>query len=426
VIYVYTENITNRLQYIVETLGHISGIHFNLVKNIDKFNDFNGAKINYTSKIIDNCLHINPVSLLFEKEILKQDIKVEKVDFPIFFKTNGDYPFDIFAASFYIISRYEEYLPHKKDEHGRYLASNSIAYQHDFLKIPIINIWINDLLKRFPKLSIPKKEFKFIPTFDVDVAYYAFYTKGIIRGSLSLAKNVLSLNAKELKLQLNILKKKVDDPYDTYEKIFEFNKKYNLNPIFFTHMGTYGKFDKNISCKSKRFKELIQNISMHANIGIHPSYLSNKNIALLKKELNRLQELTNKTITKSRQHYLILSMPSTYRNLIKLGISEDYSMGYSDEVGFRAGTCSPFQFYNLENEKKTSLIVYPFAYMDGTINEYHKYNFKEAEEIIIKLINEVKKVNGTFISIWHNSSFNETNQWKGWDDFYDKTLNYVN
>jgi hypothetical protein len=86
--------------------------------------------------------------LHFEDSIKEQNISCfEHNGFKEFFKTTGDYPFDIFAASFYLLVRYEEYLSHKKDMYGRYAHENSLAFKEGFLNFPLINIWIEDFKK---------------------------------------------------------------------------------------------------------------------------------------------------------------------------------------------------------------------------------------------------------------------------------------
>ncbi len=429
-IYVYSEHITNRLQYIVEYFSSIIGIHFTLIHNIEKFEEYSGPKINYSTNTFKTSLQIEPTSLLFEKTINEQNILVEQKEYPIFFQTKGDMPFDIFAASFYLISRYEEYLPHKKDVHNRFPASNSLAFKYNFLHIPIVDIWVMELKqllnKKYHDLNFNEKKYQYIPTIDVDVPYYAFYTKGIIRGFLNIFKSISIFDFKELKLQWNILTGKIQDPFDTYDKLFEIHNKYNVKSIFFIQAGKYGKYDKNIPVKSRRFEILVDKIKQHSEIGIHPSYQSNSKDVMIIDEINILYKLTKTQITKSRQHYLMLKLPDTYRNLINAGIQEDFSMGYAEEIGFRAGTCTPFYYYDLEKEEKTNLKIIPFAIMDGTLNEYKKYTINEAKEVIIKTIDEVKKVKGTFISIWHNSSFNKNNYWKDWQELYISMIKYNN
>ena len=426
-VYIFSNTITNRLEFIVEFICNTGGINYKLINNIEEFNIYTGPKINYSDKNSKEGIQIHPIKLLFEDSITEQEINLEAKDYPYFFQTLGDLNFDMFAASFYLISRYEEYLPHQRDEHDRYLALNSLAYKNNFLHIPVIDIWIeqfkNLLVNKYPGYQFSKKEYKFLSTIDVDVAYYAFYTKGLLRGILSILKNVFTLNLKELKIQWNILLKKIDDPYDAYHQIFEIHKKYKVNAIFFIHAGKYGKYDKNIPLKSKRFKSLLNNLVLQGKIGVHPSYKSNFKPNYIKQEINNLSKIINKEILKSRQHFLMLKFPFTYRNLINAGIKEDYTMGYAEEPGFRAGTCSPFYFFDLKTNKKTNLKVFPFAVMDGTLNGYKSLNHSEAQIVVKDLIKSVKQVNGNFITIWHNSSFNKYNIWRGWEDFYNNLVN---
>ena len=135
-----------------------------------------------------------------------------------------------------------------------------------------------------------------------------------------------------------------------------------------------------------------------------------------------MENIVNFPITRSRQHYLRLELPETYQNLVDLEITEDYTMGYAQHYGFRAGTCTPFYFYDLDFEIQTPLKVFPFAVMDGTLKEYLKLSTKRSFDVIYKLANEVKKVDGTFITLFHNESVSGSGHWKGWDQKFVEML----
>jgi hypothetical protein len=117
-----------------------------------------------------------------------------------------------------------------------------------------------------------------------------------------------------------------------------------------------------------------------------------------------------------------LSLPETYRRLIDLGIQEDYTMGYAREAGFRAGTSFPFHFYDLDMEQSTHLKLFPFAVMEGTLKGYKNIPTSEAMNHIRPLVDEVKAVNGLFISLWHNESVAETREWAGWRAVYEEMI----
>ena len=165
----------------------------------------------------------------------------------------------------------------------------------------------------------------------------------------------------------------------------------------------------------------MRSFSKTNEIGIHPSYASYDDFLQLKKEKENLEDVIGKKINKSRQHYLRLSFPDTYDNLIRIGITEDYSMGYASAVGFRAGTCTPFTFYNVKKEHVTTFKIVPFQVMDRTLKNYIGLNKEESIKEMQELIGRVKKVKGVFVSLWHNNSLSDYREWKGWRTLMEKT-----
>ena len=63
--------------------------------------------------------------------------------------------------------------------------------------------------------------------------------------------------------------------------------------------------------------------------------------------------------------------------------------------------------------------------MEGSFIDYLHTSPNEAVEYIFKLIEEVKNVDGTFISIWHNHTLSETNMYKGWRYVHDKMIERI-
>ena len=163
----------------------------------------------------------------------------------------------------------------------------------------------------------------------------------------------------------------------------------------------------------------------YAQIGIHPSYGSNKSTLQLKKEVERLSKVLHRDITQSRQHFLKLTLPETYRNLIDLDITDDYTMGFASQVGFRASICTAFNFYDLDTEMETKLKIHPFAIMEGTLKYSMKVSPEEAMNKIKPLIDEVKKVDGVFMSLWHNDTLNDRKIWIGWRSVFEKMVQYA-
>jgi Txe/YoeB family toxin of Txe-Axe toxin-antitoxin module len=302
----------------------------------------------------------------------------------------------------------------------RFQAENSLAYKHKFLQKPVVNIWVKLLLEKimqkYPDLKVDVPVYKYISTIDIDNAFY-YIEKGFVRSLAGLFQSVFCFD-KRLKERISVLLGKQKDPYDTYAYQLDLQKKYELEVVYFCLLGEYGLNDKNISFTKRRFQLLIKHLSDYASIGMHPSYGSNSNDERLSKEINRLEGITKREVFKSRQHFLKLTLPGTYNSLIDQGITEDYTMGFASALGFRASICTPFSFYDLDTELTLPIKIFPFSVMDSTLLYYLKLSPQQSLKQIIELIQEVKNVGGTFISLWHNDTFSNYKQWKGWQNLY--------
>ena len=427
--------ITNRLYYIFELmLKDELGIDFKFTTDKDSYLSHEGAKLHYGKYPMpeESGLYQQAANILFEHDIADQDVKIcnykeSKAIYPVF-NEKSLFPFDIFAASFYIISRYEEYLPHVSDNYNRFQPQDSILYKMEMMERPAINLWSidlgNELVARYPEITLKKKTFRFVPTYDVDAAW-AYRNKGFFRTTLSLCRDILRFDKNEIKYRWDVLRKKKMDPFDTFEYQIKLQKELKLSPLYFILCGDYNTNDKNISIKNKEFQQLIKHLGDYALVGIHPSFSSYLNKNMIKEEITRLSDVLKREVTISRQHFLRLSLPSSYQILIELDITDDYTMGYASQAGFRAGYADTFKFFDLENDMKTKLNIHPFALMDGTMRDYLNLDVQESYEKAKKLVDEVKNVNGTFILLWHNETLSGEKRWEGWITLYRKILDYI-
>lgn len=430
---VYTHKITPRLTYIFKHIfTRILNVQVSFTLKIEEFIAHDGLKMSYGRQQLGNEIFVRSTDLLFDQGIDYWDPQVTHwKDVPVFFQVAAPsmLPFDIFSASFYLLSRYEEYLPHVKDEFERFPASESFAYQQKFIEKPVIDIWaykLKDLFQeKFPDYNFEKREFKLISTIDIDLAYCYKY-KGFIRNIGGVLKDAAQLQFPKILERLLIVFNLRKDPYDIYEDLIELHKKHNTELIFFFLLSNYTSFDKNISVNNVKFKQLIKSLADYVSIGLHPSYFSMKDEQKIKEEKKRLDNILNYPAQKSRHHFLRIELPETYQYLLDLEINEDYTMGYAKYFGFRAGTCTPFYFYDLDFEIQTPLKIFPFAVMDGTLKDYLNYTTKKSFDTIYKLMDEVKKVDGTMIAIFHNESLSGTGRWKGWNHKFEEFLAKAN
>ena len=434
---IYTHKITPRLTYIFRHFFvRILDIEVSFTTKIEEFIGHEGPKFSYTKQPLGNELFVKCNDLLFNQGIDYLEVNVVSWDdVPCFFQTNfsAEVPCDIFAVSFYLISRYEEYLPHVKDQYERFPASESLAFQHKFLDKPLIDILaykFRDILLGYfedfkTELNNHNRKFNYISTIDIDNAYQ-YDHKGFTRSVGGIIKDLSRFDIRSVWMRFLVIFGIRRDPFDMYKRLLYMKKKYKVRTIFFFLLGEYSTYDKNISPGNTNYKLLIKNIADYAEVGIHPSYFSMKNDLKIKKEKEILEGIVNFPINKSRQHYLRIELPETYQNLVDLEITEEYSMGYASHFGFRASTCTPFYFYDLDFEIQTPLKVFPFAAMDATLNDYLNFTPKRAFNTIIKLAREVRKVDGTLITIFHNESVSGSGRWRGWGKVYESLLIELN
>ncbi|QES87273.1 DUF7033 domain-containing protein [Rhizosphaericola mali] len=400
----YTEKITTRLQYIVAFL---------LGKDVHITDQLTEAHIFYSNNKPDHLdvVWIQPQGLLEAEDIAPQEIQITKDTTPIFFQNESDLGFDIFAATFYLLSRYEEYLPFQKDEYGRYAVENSLAFQNNFLELPLIDIWRKALQDKihsiFPQIIFPKIEAKYIPTFDIDVAY-SYQGKSFFRNIGGGLKDLLNKNLNQVKSRISVLFRREQDPFDTYILIEGELKKLNSTAIFFFPIARKIQgYDKNILPKKAILQNLIRKINATYPVGMHPSWHSgdDKNEFIWEKQY--LESIIEQPISKSRQHYIRMLLPEKYQQLIELHIQEDFSMGYGSRNGFRASTAYPFYWFDLTKNEITPLKIFPFCFMDA--NSFYEQHFS-ASEMLEEFRNYwslIQKFGGNLISIMHNNFLSE-------------------
>ena len=425
--------ITPRLLYIVNYLASVLQVGIGVkpapaweIKN----STGTGGKItiNYARTLVEGVFNIYPSGLLGETGISKPEPGVFKHQEQIMLfpaPAGFDLPFDLLSAAFFLLSRYEEYLPFEPDEHDRFEADQSLAFHHNFLDEPVVDQWVEmlkaALTKKFPGLRFPEREFRFESTIDID-SPWAYLHKGWLRMTAGLIKHILLFHFSEVRLRLAVLWGKQRDPFDTYDYIRKREQVHAFHSIFFLLTGNKSQYDTNYALKTRPFRELVHYLKSVDNLGIHPSYRSNQDAELLISEFEEFFRIVGKYPEISRQHFLILKFPDTYRHLTVMGIKKDYSMGYVSYTGFRAGTSQSFKFYDLKAEHETGLLLHPFQVMDVTLQQYLGLNPEEALNTIDRLVKKVKKVNGTFTSLWHNESLSDTGIWKGWRIVFEKMI----
>jgi hypothetical protein len=433
-ILIYCDQITSRIEYVFHLiLNIICGFEYKLTTDKEEYKSFDGIHINYSKeKIIGKEIHFLPSGLLQEIGIEKKQVEIVKEDsshIMYVYSSKTDHQiFDPFTAAFFLVSRYEEYLPYKPDKFNRFEAEASVLYKYNILDQPLINEWAyalrENIIQGFPEVKITRNTFKAEISIDIDQAF-AFKCRGLKLNTISFLNNIFHGRKDLLQHQIQSILYNKPDPFDTYEFLKKAQDISDLPFIYFINVGKYSRYDKNLSPDNPKFKSLLKNINTHAEIGLHPSYFANEQTNKFGEEKTALEILVEKKITKSRQHYLKLQFPHTYRNLLNAGITNDYSMGYASRPGFRAGTCTPFNWFDLESNSVTDLKVYPISFMDGSLGEDLQMSPAEANNYIKNITKTIKQFDGYYLSVWHNHTINDKFYWRGWKDVFEQSLQLI-
>lgn len=424
---VYTHSISPRLKYVFKHIcTRILGVEVAFTTKVEDFIAHDDLKMSYTKQQLGNEFFIKSHDVLFEQGITDIEINVHDWENTKCFFYNGDksaMPFDIFAAAFYILSRYEEYLPQVRDDYGRFMATESIAYKHGFLHQPVVDIWAYkfkaQLQKQFPDFEFPKKTYGIKPIIDVPCAYN-FRLKGVMRTIGGIMKDVFSFKLKTLYNRFVVLLGFKHDPFDTYKYILNKQKQTKFKFLFFFLVGGYSTYDKGTNANNKEFKSLIKHVADYCHVGLKASYFAIENSVVLKKEKQQMESIINASLVASRQSYSKLNFPESYRNLVELEIKEDYTMGYVNQVGFRAGSCTPFLFYDLDYETQTPLKINSYHIMDYALLK--QKSLLDKKKVLNEIITEIKQVNGEFISVFHNYTFSGIPRWNGFKELFNNIL----
>jgi hypothetical protein len=430
-IIIYSKNITPRLQYAAQVIfSNVLKvvIPVNFTDNMGYFLSVSGVKINYSEEAIDKSLHIYPSGFLFQNKIKAEfpgitDGQYSKAIFPT--EGSADFNYDPFAAVFYMVSRYEEYLPHATDQHDRFNPEKVFSYQHNFYLKPMVHYWAEELKdklqSKFPASEFPEKNFRALATIDVDNGY-AYMGKGTVRTAGAYAKDLLRFKFKSFMERTHVLTGHKKDPFNYYKYQKKICNRYGVPLRYFILCSEKTDHDHSLDNLSMAFKKLVKKVRFSGKVGIHPSYYSNEDPNKLKTEIRLLSKLLRKRVRNSRQHFIRLKFPETYRMLMSYGIKTDYSMGYPDRPGFRACIAEPFPFYDLEAEEITEFMIIPFQTMDSHFYDYKKVNAKTATGDILTMMEEVRKVSGMFVFVWHDRSFAPWPEFEGWRKAFENVV----
>lgn len=420
-----------RARYIIHhLLGTMAGWDAKEVPDRKEFRQCTGAKLIYGKEGEPDAFHVQANGLLEQSGIAPFDVQVSTLDgLPLLFPTDvGDLAFDVFAAAFFALSRYEEYAPLARDAHGRPLSTSLHAGQHGYLQRPVVDAWLGLMAEawraRGPSLPPMRREYRHVATLDADNGAM-FLGRPWWRSAGAAARDLLHGRLARVRDRAAVLAGAQADPYAVHEAFIALAKGHGARAVLNFMVAPRGKHDHAIPADHAIMRRVIGHAAAHAEVGLHPGYSAADRPGQIEREKQRLEAVAGLPISRSRQHFLRFRLPDTLIELERAGIQEEHSMGLADRTGFRAGTCTPFPFYDLHAECCTGLMLYPFMVMDSVLCYKMGLSPAAAEQEAKRMVDIVRRVKGTFVSVWHERFLSGYGEESGWEDLAPAIIQYA-
>ena len=431
IIIYFPEDNTKRLNYICQHIfENILGTTFKIVTKRETFLQYSDPCINYSDEALNYGLQIIPQGLLSETGVHNfSDLGESKWEsyFCFFKQKEGDIPFDLFSAGFYLLTSYEEYFSRQTDEHGRFDVNVSLLHRNDSLEIPLIDRWAyslkEELEKKYPDFKCKLRTYRFISTFDVDYPFLFLY-KGVVKTLGAAFRDMINLNFKSLRELVGVIFNSTPDPYmQAIKEIDDFHKKEGRSYYLFVLLGRIGKNGKSTVKPTLSYNSFLKNLEA-VTIGSHPSYDTFLHPDLLIMEKKELETLLGKEVIVERRHFLRMTCPQSFREAVYTGFKEDFTLGFAKAPGFRSGTAIPYYFYDVEKDTLSDLLIHPTIVMDSTLITHLDYSPGFALLKLKQLAEECKKSGGDFLCLWHNSNLAGVEK-KLWKDVFIASFHYA-
>lgn len=410
---IFTEKQTPRITYTFKQVcSNILGLEIGFTSKIEEFIAHDGMKISYGKQKMGSEFFIRQADLLLEQGISDVEIVLDVwEETPCFFRVadNSDLPFDIFSASFYMLSRYEEFQPYVKDERGRYPAEESVGFKQGFLLLPVVDIWAykfkNILKERFSKAVFSQKPVRNCTLIAVSEAYL-YRKKGVVRAIGGGLRDLVDLRVRSVleRFQVLVLRKK--DPYDVYDDLVEFHKKNKVDFTFMFQLSNYSRENKNIGYHKKKYQSLIKSMADYFSVGLLLGDEALTSLKVLRQEKKRFESIVHVPLEQVLNDRFALNIPDAYTHFDKFEIQKDYSMGYANHIGFRAGTSVPFLYYDLSLERISPLLLQPYVCNSLA---FKSMQFSKVRETLGEIKRELNKVSGNLSMVFEISHFSTPN-----------------
>jgi len=325
---------------------------------------------------------------------------------PLFVMTSGDTwecPIDLLASMLLTLSRFEELQSEQRDLHGRFLAAQSVALEYNFLHRPIVDEYglalqqvIQSLL---PGWQPPERKLRVKLSHDIDEIGFPRSFSNSLGHTLKRRQPFATLRdlvGPAFGIRPTLL--------EAVFRITELSKIHGMASALYWKNSPKSAWDSGYDLSIKPVPEVVSRLKNEGmELGVHPSYYTFNDPRRLGDEVKHICEVIDECRVGGRQHFLRWH-PSTWHDWEKCGLAYDSTVGFSDHIGFRAGTCVPYRPWSLELNREIDLLEIPLLAMDVTLAYYMRLAPEESVALLLQCAERCKIVGGVFTLLWHNRS----------------------
>ena len=325
---------------------------------------------------------------------------------PLFVRTTEDTwecPIDLLASMLLTLNRFEELHSDERDMHGRFLAAQSVALKHNFLHRPIVDEYglalQQVILSLLSGWQPPDRKLRVKLSHDIDETGFPRRISNCLGHILKRRRPFATLRdllGPTFGLRPSLL--------EAVLRITELSEYYGMTSALYWKNSPKSEWDSGYDLTTEPIREVVFRLkSKGVELGVHPSYYSFNDPRRLSDEVEHICKAIGETTVGGRQHFLRWH-PRTWLDWEKCGLAYDSTVGFSDHIGFRAGTCVPYRPWSLELNRQINLLEIPLLAMDVTLAYYMRLTPEESVARLLQCAERCKLVGGVFTLLWHNRS----------------------
>jgi len=330
---------------------------------------------------------------------------------------------DLLGSLFFMLARYEEHVLQDRDEHGRFPSAAGMLTRSGWHQWPLADIYLHVFAATL-NLAWPALRLAPDPSGGLAVGHDVDHPSSSMRwhGSERLrvvAGDVLRRRDPDLALRRAGAflpwspPLTAGDPFSSFDTLMRASERVGLaSTFYFLTADTAAPFGSSYRVSDHWARRLLEEIAGRGHwIGLHGSYGSHVDPRKLAGEWSLLEAacagIESQLRRTVRQHYLRWAPGATWAAQAAAGLAEDETLGFSDTIGYRAGTARSFPAFDLPTGRVLPLRVRPLHAMDAALARMPG----SEEEVLVRLVELRRRTSvygGTFSVLWHNSSL-ETN-----------------